>query len=300
MTSVERKEPFLSIIVPVYEHWGLARKLLNGLLAQTLPREYWEAVIVDNGSKQRPNFEELSKEFPGIHFTVCERAGSYAARNYAIERTKGDYLVFTDADCVPDVEWLKQLWLAIEADATSEYCLRAGGIQMVNFDDAPLTSAGLFDMFLGLPQERYARSGKAATANLTIPRAVVKEVGMFDDTRFSGGDVDFCLRAKQAGFKMIYQETAFVQHPIRNDFSELARKRRRIKGGQIKNGSIARRMQFVLRTFSPPILAYMRILRKPGFSISKRVKAIGIVTRLWGVEVSELFRLLFGASPERR
>ncbi|WP_353057092.1 glycosyltransferase family A protein [Microbulbifer sp. VAAF005] len=36
----------------------------------------------------------------------CKKPGSYAARNKGVELAEGDWLIFTDADCLPDSKWI--------------------------------------------------------------------------------------------------------------------------------------------------------------------------------------------------
>jgi len=143
------------------------------------------------------------------------------------------------------------------------------------------------------------RLGYAATANLAVPASVFARLGGFDQTRMSGGDAAFCRRVGAAGVPIALIAGASVAHPARASFDELARKARRVKGGQIRGGSRAFRLSWLLRSLTPPLRAHRRFLFAP-YPWAQRRDAIATLYRLWGVELAEIMRLLRGGAPERR
>ncbi len=184
-----------------------------------------------------------------------------------------------------------------EAAARLPGRLLAGPVRMVAGE--PPNACEIYDRIRGIPQQRYVRHGYATTANLIVPRAVFDAVRGFDATRFSGGDADFCRRAGHAGHGIVLIPQAVVEHPCRSKWEELATKARRVKGGQITGGSRRRRLQWFLRTLTPPLRATARCLRadRPW---SERLIAVGVLHRLWLVELAETARLMAGGRPERR
>lgn len=294
MSSVAR-EPILSVIVPVYQDWDDALLLLACLSSQTLPPCNWQAILVDNGSDWIPDLSDWS------HFVTiisCDTPGSYAARNRALSLARGQYMVFTDADCRPESDWLANIHKRILADDHPN--LVAGNVVVDKLTPGKANRYELYDMALGLPQERYVSRGYAVTANLTVDREVFESVGLFDERRFSGGDAEFCQRAIGAGFRLVYEATATVYHPARSEWALVERKARRIKGGQIRNGPLKRRSKFFIRTFLPPVFAFWFTLRSPRLSPGGKLSVCLILCRLWMVEMTEVCRLLAGSVPERR
>lgn len=285
----------ISVVVPVYQHWNMVDKLLEGLASQTLPLDQWELLMVDNGSDYVPDAADLPSFVNLLH---CPKAGSYAARNAALSHARGELLVFTDADCRPCADWLEHLWLAhINGNCRS---LIAGGIEVARLDAGRHTLIELYDMALGLSQANYVKGGYAVTANLAIPRTVFSAIGNFDDSRFSGGDKEFCLRAKSQGFSLQYQPNALVQHPARQHWSELVAKAKRIKGGKVCSGSLKSRAVNAIRTYLPPVWAFLSVIRNQRFSIGQRMCILWVQCRLWWAEMLEVTRLLFGKTPERQ
>lgn len=282
-----------SIIVPVYEQWDLVPSLLHAIEQQTLALESIEVILVDNGSRDPmdpgalPSFARMYR---------CQRPGSYAARNMGARNAQGQWLVFTDADCLPDRDWLA----ALQATTRSERSfLFAGPVNIVAANEHP-NWYEVYDMVRGIPQAHYVTRGYAATANLTVSRDVYDVLGGFDGQRYSGGDAEFCRRAGDRGFGIRFVEGAAVAHPARGTWEELSTKARRVKGGQLTAGSFKRRTLWHLATCLPPIRESLRLLRNRSFPMHYRLIAVAIQVRLWLVQIAEMLRLLGGRVPERR
>lgn len=286
-------ERHLSVLVPVYEQWDLVPELLTCLAAQTLPPDSFEVILSDNGSR---NFVPPATLPDNVRIITCERPGSYAARNAAAALATGDWLAFTDADCLPEPGWLAALSRVAEsADAQT---ILVGGVD-VRPAGTPGNAYEIYDMLKGIPQERYASRGYGATANLAVSATLFRDAGGFDATRLSGGDAEFCRRAVARGASVRFVSDARVGHPARADWDAIATKSRRVLGGQIAAGSPGRRAAFLLRTLGSPIIPTWRFLRAP-YPLGDRLTAVGVQLRLWGVELREAVRLLAGGKAERR
>lgn len=285
----------ISVVVPIYEQWHLVSQLFDALEQQDISKHRWECLLVDNGSQEVPPASELPAFVTLLH---CEKPGSYAARNVAIAHAKGELLVFTDSDCVPGRDWLSLLWSAYERQ--SRQSLLAGGVRVTKFEDGPHNIVELYDSAMGLPQARYVKRGYAVTANLSIPAEVMDKLEGFDDSRFSGGDADFCRRAATQGIALAFIPEASVRHPARSSFREIATKLKRVKGGQIRAGSLRRRVKFFIRTFVPPVWAYWYIVSSDTLTSIDKLKVLAFQNRLWLVEMSEVMLLVLGKPPERR
>jgi GT2 family glycosyltransferase len=285
----------ITVIVPIYQHWHMVTALFAGLAEQTLPTDRWEFLLVDNGSDVIPDEKDLPHFVRLLH---CPEPGSYAARNTALQHARGELLVFTDADCRPSPDWLSNVWQAYES--SNKQSLIAGGIEVARLEAGKQSLVELYDMALGLSQASYTRNGYAVTANLAIPRVVFDRVGPFDKTRFSGGDKEFCLRARAAGYELIYRPNALIYHPARRHWGEIATKAKRIKGGKVCSGTFKSRALHTIRTYLPPVWAFLSVVRNRRFSVRERICILGVLCRLWAVEMIEVTQLLLGKTPERR
>lgn len=290
-----------AICIPVYEQWNLVHTHLLPKLVELkdeLGEHYQiDILLIDNGSQHIPWEVEHPSTKQCYNLFICNKKGSYAARNSALNHTDVDLIIFTDADCLPEKNWL--IALIEEYESSDRRTLLAGDVVITSYSETPSTTE-LYDISSGLPQKRYVSQGYAVTANLAIPRIVFDTVGVFDDTRFSGGDADFCQRALKAGFGLKFIPKAIVYHPARKTWEEYATKVRRMKGGQIRAGKLSRRLKYFFITLIPPVWRIRRTVKSDKLTFSQKWSVAWFQFRLWGVELSEMVCLLLGKAPERR
>lgn len=101
----------LSIIVPVYNMEAYLEKCLQSLVDQTLDADIFEILVVNDGSTDKSS--EIIARFAANHknltgFTKVN-GGLSDARNYGIERAKGEYIAFVDSDDYVDVTMYQKL-----------------------------------------------------------------------------------------------------------------------------------------------------------------------------------------------
>lgn len=102
MNSIENTD-MVSIIVPVYNAEKRLRRCLDSILCQTY--DNFEVIIVDDGSTDHSGeiCNEYAEKDSRIKVLHIQNSGVSRARNYALERTSGDYLMFVDSD-----DWIDQ------------------------------------------------------------------------------------------------------------------------------------------------------------------------------------------------
>jgi glycosyltransferase involved in cell wall biosynthesis len=102
-------EPLVSIIIPAYNYAHFITETLENILEQTYTN--WECIVVDDGSTD--NTSEVVKLFidshPHYNFQYCKisNGGIAVARTAGIDRSKGKYLQFLDADDLLSADKLK-------------------------------------------------------------------------------------------------------------------------------------------------------------------------------------------------
>src|ERR1700744_1685237 len=99
----------LSVIIPTHNpRPAYLQRVLEALKAQSLPKEQWELVLVDNASKEPvADRWDLSWHPNGRHVLENE-LGATQARLRGIRETKGDWLLFVDDDNVLDKDYLRE------------------------------------------------------------------------------------------------------------------------------------------------------------------------------------------------
>jgi glycosyltransferase involved in cell wall biosynthesis/peptidoglycan/xylan/chitin deacetylase (PgdA/CDA1 family) len=84
----------VSVIIPCYNQAHYLEEAIESVLHQTYP--HVEIVVVDDGSTD--NTFEVASRYPGVLCIRQENSGLSAARNRGVGSSRGDYLVFLDAD----------------------------------------------------------------------------------------------------------------------------------------------------------------------------------------------------------
>ncbi len=94
----------ISIIVPIYNTEAFLAKTIESVLAQTYAN--WELLLIDDGSTDSSSFicEEFAKEDKRTSYYYKTNGGQASARNLGIQKSKGDWIAFLDADDL----WLPQ------------------------------------------------------------------------------------------------------------------------------------------------------------------------------------------------
>ena len=220
--------PFVSVIVPVYDDAARLILCLEALHQQTYAPDRFEVVVIDNGSSE--DIVGACRGFAQVRCVDEPRPGSYVARNTGVAASSGEVLAFTDADCLPQRDWLEQGVHRLER--SPEGTIVGGSVPVFAKDPARPTSAELYESAFAFPQRRRIEEEHwGVTANLFVPSIVMAAVGPFDERARSGGDAEWCRRAHAAGYRIVYEEAARVDHPARSSVAELLRKARRVGGG---------------------------------------------------------------------
>lgn len=88
----------LSVIIPVYNVEKYLKDCIDSILMQTM--QDYEIILVDDGSTDRSGIicDEYTKKRENIFAYHKENGGPSDARNYGIEKSNGEYIIFADSD----------------------------------------------------------------------------------------------------------------------------------------------------------------------------------------------------------
>ena len=207
--------PEVSVVVPVRDGAAELPGLLASLDAQTLARDRFEVVVVDNASTDSTSGLARAGGATVVQEPVPNRS---RARNRGVAEARADLIAFIDVDCMAEPGWLEAM-LRCAGSAP----LIAGPVRITTSE--PANAVERFEALWRFSQEAWVAQGWAATANLVVEREAFETVGGLDtDYHHIGEDVDFCLRAGRAGFRLGYCPDAVVTHPAEARLAPLARR----------------------------------------------------------------------------
>ena len=214
--------PYFSVIVPVYNRRDEVRDLLESLACQSL--QNFEAIIVEDGSSDP--CKDIVESFAGrvdVQYHYKDNEGRSIARNYGIERAKGEYFIFFDSDCVIPADYFKKLNARLE----EHYVPCFGGPDAAHDSFTDVQKAINFSMTAFLTTGGI-RGGKVQlekfvprTFNMGFSRDVYNKVGGFREM-FSE-DIDMSTRIRLAGFDITLYRDVRVYHKRRVDLKKFWR-----------------------------------------------------------------------------
>lgn len=300
--------PLVSVIIPVYNDSQRLKLCLEALEQQTYPKTCYEVIVVDNGSDDVETVKAIVTQFGQAIVTEEQKPGSYAARNKGISQAKGEIIAFTDADCIPATDWIEQ---GVKYLLQTPNCgLVAGRIELFFKQPDRLSIAELYESITAFRQDQHlAQFRYGSTANVFTFRRVLDQVGWFNDSLKSSGDLEWGQRVAASGYQQVYGADARIAHPARATTAELYKKTIRIAGG-IYDGQIQkydsfwqRNKMFVriaLSIFLYPIRFAFKVLKEPQLkTLEQKLKVAGMTFAVRYLLLFEIMRLKLGGVSRR-
>ena len=165
--------PHVSVIIPVYNSAHLIGGALRSVFAQTF--QDFEVIVIDDGSDNPDALLSALSEWPAIQYVRQANGGPACARNTGIRRATGTIVAFLDAD---------DEWLPEKLERQVEYFFR--------YPSTGLLHTGVVGEVSGRAEagpphnafcDLYHTTFFIKTLTVAIPRAVLTEVGGFDERR---------------------------------------------------------------------------------------------------------------------
>lgn len=202
----------ISVIICVYKDYRIKRCLFS-LMKQNYITQNYEILLIENGSNQK--YKEFCEKY-GIRYYCMKEKNIAKARSLGVRESKGKYILFTDADCVPDRNWIKE----ISSYLKENNIVGAGGkIKRYN----PKTIAEIYGKNLAGGQETLQNYLPVINlpyvvfANAAFGRQALIDVNLFDSSLLSGEDVDICWKLSLKGYKLGICSSAIIYHENRNN-----------------------------------------------------------------------------------
>ena len=216
------KQPVITVQLCTYNRRALLGQVMSALFAQQLDPQDYEIVLVDDGSTDGTYEDVIAKLHPTCALTVVRQsnAGLAAGRNAGIARARGELIMFMDDDVLA-TPGLLAAHISCHRAHPRTIC-RGGVINVASFDDLPPAQYGW----------RNYSGAYFWTTNVSVPLALLKEAGAFDERfrEYGWEDLDVGLRLRHMGVPSILAKEALVYHykpaPQPSVFAAMARQAR--------------------------------------------------------------------------
>lgn len=221
MTEVD-----VSVILATRDRDDLLETTLRRLAAQESGGIAWEVIVADNGSTDRtPAVLEEARSYLPLANVTEPAPGKNRALNRALPLARGDLLLFTDDDVLPDPRWIAEMAAAAARwPAHSVFAGRivprfpAGAPAWIREHWFPQGAYARFE----LPQHEGPTDKVPFGGNFMVrSRAMAgvrfsEEIGPDASPDYvSGSETELLQRLTRRGERIVYVPSAVVEHIVR-------------------------------------------------------------------------------------
>jgi len=207
MLSVSNLPICVSVIVPAYNASATIGQTLEALSRQTCFQPF-EVIVVDDGSSDKT--ADIVGSFAAVRYVRQDNAGPASARNHGARLAQGEFLAFTDSDCIPHEDWIS---LLVKGFGQQQVGVVAGSYGIAN--PQSLLARSIYKEILWrhthLMQD-YPNS--FGSYNFCVKKEAFDAVGGFntDYRNASGEDNDLSYKILKSGCRIYFERKALVDH----------------------------------------------------------------------------------------
>jgi glycosyltransferase involved in cell wall biosynthesis len=208
---------YYSVIIPVYNRPQEVAELLESLSKQSVKN--FEVVIVEDGSTHTSQqVVNAYKEALTLSYYTKPNTGPGESRNYGAARSRGDYLIVFDSDCIIPAHYFEE----VEKELNVHPCDAFGGPDAAHATFSKMQKAVNYAMTSFFTTggirggKKHLETFHPRTFNMGIKREAYEALGGFSSMRY-GEDIDFSIRMFEHGYSVRLFPHAFVFHKRRTN-----------------------------------------------------------------------------------
>ncbi|NEO29044.1 MAG: glycosyltransferase family 2 protein [Symploca sp. SIO3C6] len=213
--------PLISVAICTYNRADRLVFALDALCCQSLPIEYFEIVVIDNGSTDDTGkvCTRYQQHLPNLRYIYEPILGLSKARNTAMEQARGEYIAYLDDDAIPCANWLETIIETYQTIKPTPICV-GGPIYPLWDSSKPdwitkeveylfsILDLGEKHQWLKLPKHLFG-------ANMTYQREALQLIGGFSENLGRQGSKNLLSCEEYLTYKILVEhgKGLFYYHP---------------------------------------------------------------------------------------
>jgi N-acetylglucosaminyl-diphospho-decaprenol L-rhamnosyltransferase len=208
----------VSVVIPNYNGGKTLARCLKTLRNQTCSG--FEVILVDDCSVD--NSLSIAGRYADRILSTRKNSGPAAARNLGIKKSRGELILFIDADCVPGRDWVEKMAAQFDDDK-AQVVMGKVEIEKSDFIGDSISALGYpaggsigFERMWRVSPEGYTHT--FSSCNCGFRREIFDRFGTFDEDFPCAGGEDTLLAKKifEGGGRIRYCPDAVVVHAARS------------------------------------------------------------------------------------
>lgn len=201
-----------TVVIPSRNRQNALESCLDALAVQTLPPGSFEVIVVDDGSEP-PLALDPARYTEKFHLKLLrqQNTGPAGARNRGVAEACGEFLAFTDDDCLPTPTWLEKLVAALRENP--EALVGGSTFNGLKDDLFAETSQLIVEMVYEHFNRDPANAYFFASNNMACRKSEFLAIGGFDPSFcIASEDREFCDRWRMGGRRLVWLCDSLIEH----------------------------------------------------------------------------------------
>ncbi len=207
---LEARHDEISIVIPVKDNQRGIETFLESFFQTQDSDSFPKEIIIVDSSEPETSIPSFSQDFDlPISIIHCYEKGPATARNLGWKKALGNWILFTDSDCIPHKQWIEGYFDAINGSLGYAGLIRAHGSDLVSqyYESQKILVPPPFQ-YKGITYPEFL-----ITANALVWKPALQEIQGFDETIqiAAGEDVDLGFRLREVG-NIGYATDSLIYH----------------------------------------------------------------------------------------
>lgn len=255
--------PLLSIIIPAHNSESTIKRCILSLISQSYPREKFEIIVIDDGSKDKT--VEMAKGSGANVITVTPCTVSHA-RNKGVENARANLLAFIDSDCEAKNGWIETIIGELPKVHAMTGPVENGNPQSKIAWSEYFIEFGGFHEFKKRSYVRFFPGCNGACTKEAFLKA-----GGFKDLRISE-DVLFGESLREAGMNVLFVPNARILHLCRTDLKKVMSNMKLLGKFTVRSRRVSSSIPYssLMNRWLVPIIFFGKFVKSANYAVKSK------------------------------